>query len=154
MKINSETTLNFTRDIKLQDPTVTRIKRDQKIPVIWFVANIGGILGLCMGCSLVTVFEVGHHVILVFLRTGKKGISTVKSTFTTGWVFMHCSHSPFDLLLSELHLLADASNHEPRERKDSAHSHCTAGNHENNKLAIYCFRDCQCSGSGLNLFFP
>jgi hypothetical protein len=27
----------------------------QKIPVIWFVANVGGILGLTMGCSLVTI---------------------------------------------------------------------------------------------------
>ena len=30
-------------------------RRDQKIPVIWFVANSGGILGLCMGFSMVTV---------------------------------------------------------------------------------------------------
>ncbi|MFN9901784.1 MAG: hypothetical protein ACK55Z_23970, partial [bacterium] len=28
---------------------VTRILRDQKIPVISFVANTGGLLGLCMG---------------------------------------------------------------------------------------------------------
>ncbi len=28
---------------------MTRILRDQKIPVISFVANTGGLLGLCMG---------------------------------------------------------------------------------------------------------
>ena len=33
----------------IQEPVVTRILRDQKIPVISFVANTGGLLGLCMG---------------------------------------------------------------------------------------------------------
>jgi len=41
---------------------VTRIVRDERIPVIWFVANCGGILGLCMGFSIVTVFEVLHYL--------------------------------------------------------------------------------------------
>ena len=56
------------------------IRRDQKIPVIWFVANVGGILGLCMGCSLVTIFEVLHHVILIFLRTGVKSVNRIHKT--------------------------------------------------------------------------
>ena len=33
-----------------------------RIPIIWFVANCGGILGLCMGFSIVTVFEVLHCI--------------------------------------------------------------------------------------------
>ena len=37
--------------------------RDQKIPVIAFVANTGGLLGLCMGFSLVSVFEVLYHAL-------------------------------------------------------------------------------------------
>ena len=61
----------------LQDPAVEVVKKDQKIPVIWFVANVGGILGLCMGCSLVTIFEVLHHVTLILLRTSAKGVSKV-----------------------------------------------------------------------------
>ena len=56
------------------------IRRDQKIPVIWFVANVGGILGLCMGCSLVTIFEVLHHIILIFLRTGVKSVNRIHKT--------------------------------------------------------------------------
>lgn len=56
------------------------IRRDQKIPVIWFVANIGGILGLCMGCSLVTIFEVLHHVILIFLRTSVNSVTRIHQT--------------------------------------------------------------------------
>ena len=67
-------------NIYIKDPAVTLITRDQKIPVIWFVANVGGILGLCMGCSLVTIFEVLHHLILIFLRTGVKSVNRIHKT--------------------------------------------------------------------------
>ena len=43
---------------------VTRIKRDQKIPIIGFVANTGGLLGLCMGFSLVSAFEIVYHCMM------------------------------------------------------------------------------------------
>ena len=46
---------------------VTKILRDQRVPIIWFVANCGGILGLCMGFSIVTVFEVFHCIFKFFL---------------------------------------------------------------------------------------
>jgi hypothetical protein len=42
-------------NVYIKDPVVTRIKRDQKIPIIGFVANTGGLLGLCMGFSLVSL---------------------------------------------------------------------------------------------------
>ncbi len=48
--------------IFIKQPVVTKILRDQRIPIIWFVANCGGILGLCMGFSIVTVFEVLHYL--------------------------------------------------------------------------------------------
>lgn len=50
-------------NVYIKDPVVTRIMRDQKIPVIAFVANTGGLLGLCMGFSLVSVFEILYHAI-------------------------------------------------------------------------------------------
>jgi hypothetical protein len=53
-------------NVYIKDPVVTRILRDQKIPVIAFVANTGGLLGLCMGFSLVSVFEVLYHVLGAF----------------------------------------------------------------------------------------
>ncbi|CAB4055949.1 unnamed protein product [Lepeophtheirus salmonis] len=68
-------------NIYIKDPAVTRIKRDQKLPIIWFVANIGGIMGLCMGCSLVTLFEVFHHILLLFLKTGSKSFVRIRKTF-------------------------------------------------------------------------
>ena len=48
-------------NVYIKDPVVTRIKRDQKIPLIGFVANTGGLLGLCMGFSLVSAFEIVYH---------------------------------------------------------------------------------------------
>ena len=44
-------------NVYIKDPVVTRIKRDQKITVIGFVANTGGLLGLCMGFSLLSLAE-------------------------------------------------------------------------------------------------
>jgi len=49
-------------NVYIKEPVVTKIMRDQKIPVIAFVANTGGLLGLCMGFSLVSVFEIIYHV--------------------------------------------------------------------------------------------
>ena len=48
---------------------VTRIKRDQKIPIIGFVANTGGLLGLCMGFSLVSAFEIVYHCMMTVCWT-------------------------------------------------------------------------------------
>ena len=42
--------------------------RDQKIPVIAFVANTGGLLGLCMGFSLVSVFEILYHAFVALRK--------------------------------------------------------------------------------------
>ena len=45
-----------------QDPFVSRILRDQKVSRIQFVANTGGLLGLCTGFSLVTFCEIIYQV--------------------------------------------------------------------------------------------
>jgi len=38
------------------------MKKDEKISVIQFIANAGGLLGLCMGVSFVGLFEVFYHI--------------------------------------------------------------------------------------------
>ncbi len=63
-------------NIYIKQPVVTRILRDQRIPVIWFVANCGGILGLCMGFSIVTVFEVLHCLCKFLSGSISRWIST------------------------------------------------------------------------------
>lgn len=71
-------------NIYIKDPAVTKIKRDQRVPIIWFIANVGGILGLTMGCSLVTIFEIVHHVIMLFLHTGRTSVSKINRSVKTG----------------------------------------------------------------------
>ena len=41
-----------------KDSFATKIVRDEKVTVTSFVANVGGLLGLCMGFSLVSVVEM------------------------------------------------------------------------------------------------
>jgi hypothetical protein len=50
-------------NVYIKDPVAMRIKRDQKIPLIGFVANTGGLLGLCMGFSLVSFVEIVYHLL-------------------------------------------------------------------------------------------
>ena len=50
-------------NIYIQPPVVTRIIKGERIPNIWFIANCGGILGLCMGFSLVSAFELLHFIV-------------------------------------------------------------------------------------------
>ena len=47
----------------IKDMTVTRILKDEKTSTISFIANTGGLLGLCVGLSSVSIFEIIHHII-------------------------------------------------------------------------------------------
>jgi len=38
--------------------------KDENIPVISFIGNAGGLLGLCLGMSFVSIFELFYHFIL------------------------------------------------------------------------------------------
>ena len=50
-RVVTQNLYNYARDnlaivnIYIKQPVVTKILRDQRIPIIWFVANCGGILG-------------------------------------------------------------------------------------------------------------
>lgn len=46
-----------------KDPYYTLIKRDEQLTLISFLGNTGGLLGLCMGLSLVSIFEIFYHFI-------------------------------------------------------------------------------------------
>ena len=50
-------------NIYIKEPVVTNIWRDQKTPVINFIAYTGGLLGLCMGFSLVSLFEILYYTL-------------------------------------------------------------------------------------------
>ena len=38
-----------------------QVVRDLKLSLIMFLANVGGILGLAMGASIITLFEFVYH---------------------------------------------------------------------------------------------
>ncbi len=49
--------------VLIKDPYYTRIKTDERISLISFLGNTGGLLGLCLGLSLVSIFEIFYHAI-------------------------------------------------------------------------------------------
>ena len=66
-------------NVYIKDPSVTQVVRDQKVPVIWFVANIGGILGwktfqtisykylqFLLICSI-TNLKIKHNILVTYL---------------------------------------------------------------------------------------
>ena len=48
--------------VYIKDMTATQILKDEKTPVISFIANTGGLIGLCIGLSSVSVFEIIFHL--------------------------------------------------------------------------------------------
>jgi hypothetical protein len=53
----------------IKDPYYTLIRCDEQMPLITFLGSTGGLLGLCLGFSLVSIFEIIYHAIIFF--TGK-----------------------------------------------------------------------------------
>jgi hypothetical protein len=45
----------------ISDPYYTLFKRDEQISLITFISNTGGLLGLCMGMSFISIFEIVYH---------------------------------------------------------------------------------------------
>jgi hypothetical protein len=56
-----------------KDPYYTLIKKDEEMSFVTFVSNIGGLCGLCMGLSLVSVFEIFYHSFNTCLSTVSAG---------------------------------------------------------------------------------
>ena len=58
--------------IFMNEITATLILKDEKLSTISFLANTGGLLGLCIGLSVVTFFELVFHflsALFKFLRS-------------------------------------------------------------------------------------
>jgi hypothetical protein len=47
----------------IKDPYYTLIKTDEQMNLISFLGNAGGLLSLCLGLSLVSIFEIVYHII-------------------------------------------------------------------------------------------
>ena len=55
-------------EIFIKDPFYTKIKRDQQMTIILFIGNAGGLLGLCMGLSMISLFEVFYYFIAFLIK--------------------------------------------------------------------------------------
>ena len=53
--------------IFIKDPYYTLIKKDVSMTTISFIGNAGGLVGLCMGLSFVSIFEVFYHCFNFFM---------------------------------------------------------------------------------------
>ena len=53
--------------LSFRDTPVTRLEATEDIPFARYVANVGGLLGLAMGASFITVFEVSYALSRLFI---------------------------------------------------------------------------------------
>ena len=49
--------------IMIRNPYVTKIQRDTAITLTNYIANTGGLLGLCLGSSILSFIEIIYHCI-------------------------------------------------------------------------------------------
>ncbi len=55
--------------IYIKEPYYTLFIRDEQSPILSFLGNIGGLLGLCVGLSIVSIFEIVYHCLnYIFMR--------------------------------------------------------------------------------------
>ena len=70
--------VTYTRDniVKMKfffrDPYYTSIAKDVTVTITSFIGNTGGLLGLCTGMSLVSVFEILYYLAKVLVNIRKK----------------------------------------------------------------------------------
>ena len=52
----------------IKDPYYTSIKRDRAVTFVSFLGNAGGLLGLCMGFSLISAIEWIYHFLIFIVN--------------------------------------------------------------------------------------
>jgi hypothetical protein len=63
--------------VYISDPYYTLFKREEQVPYITFISNTGGLLGLCMGMSFISIFEIVYHFLNIFWSKSCKGIQMI-----------------------------------------------------------------------------
>ena len=56
-------------NIFFPNPFVKRMIRDVMITTIDFIGNVGGLMGLCMGFSILSLAEIFYHILATTLNS-------------------------------------------------------------------------------------
>ena len=55
--------------IFLKDPYYTNVIRDRQITLTNFIGNTGGLVGLCLGLSFISIFEAMYHFFNLIVKS-------------------------------------------------------------------------------------
>ena len=92
--------LNYAKEniamvtIYIREPFTEEILISERISPLAFISDIGGLMGLFMGCSFVSAVEVIYHITKVFstltmYTASQKHESTLLHTYVLNRPFMH-----------------------------------------------------------------
>ena len=62
--------------VYLKDPYIQVIQRSEKMSFITFLSNVGGIMGLCLGFSVLSAVEVIYFILSWLTKRMKHAIQT------------------------------------------------------------------------------
>jgi hypothetical protein len=48
--------------------SVPKVKRDEQMTILSFIGNAGGLLGLCMGLSMISIVEIIFYCAVALVR--------------------------------------------------------------------------------------
>jgi hypothetical protein len=68
--------------IFFRDPYYTRYIKNEQISVLSFIANAGGLLGLFLGMSFLSIFEIVYHVVNGFFAKSNECVFTNQTSKT------------------------------------------------------------------------
>ena len=82
----------------LKDPYAKKFMKDEKFTMTDFIANSGGLLGLCMGFSLVSLAEIVYHCFIcifsLFLKEKEETLDTDSENHQEEGVTEHIDSDP------------------------------------------------------------
>jgi hypothetical protein len=58
-------------NIFIKDPFYSKIKREEQMTIVSFIGNAGGLMGLCLGLSMISIFEMFYYSVQFLLKALK-----------------------------------------------------------------------------------
>jgi len=61
-------------NIFIRDPYYEKMKRDEQMTFVSFVGNAGGLMGLCLGFSILSLFELAYFTAIIIFKCFRKSL--------------------------------------------------------------------------------